>query len=251
MAHFKHFSLLNPNLWNWFLVYSLTFWPKLAHFKHFSLQNQNLWNWFLVKIGQNTKPIALLFGQNWPILSTFHCKIKIFEFCPILTKNQFQRFLVKNFGQNTKPIGLLFCPILTKASFLSTLTFAKWKVLWKFLANFGQNTKPIALVFCQNFDQKSFSKHFSLQNQKCFEMGQNWAKYQAYSLTFWPKLAHFKHFSLQNQNLWNWFLVKIGQNTKPIALLFGQNWPILSTFHCKIKIFEIDFWSKLGKIPSL
>ena len=31
--------------------------------------------------------------------------------------------------------------------------------------------------------------------------GQNLPKYQAYSLTFWPKLAHFTHFSLLNQNL--------------------------------------------------
>ena len=164
------------------------------------MQNQNLWNWFLVKIGQNTKPIALLFGQNWPILSTFHCKIKIFEI--------------------------------------------------DFWSKLGQNTKPIALLFGQNWPILS-TFHFAKSKSLKLIFGQNWAKYQAYSLTFWPKFAHFKHFSLQNQNLWNWFLVKIGQNTKPIALLFGQNWPILSTFHCKIKIFEIDFWSKLGKIPSL
>ena len=81
--------------------------------------------------------------------------------------------------------------------------------------------------------------------------GQNWAKYQGYSLTFWSKLAHFSHFSLYNQNLGKWFLVKIRQNTKAIALLFGQNWPILATFHSTIKIWENDFWSQLGKIPSL
>ena len=36
-----------------------------------------------------------------------------------------------------------------------------------------------------------------------------------------------------------------------IALLFGQNWPILATFQSPFKIREIDFWSKLAKIPSL
>ena len=81
--------------------------------------------------------------------------------------------------------------------------------------------------------------------------GQNWAKYQGYSLTFWSKLAHFSHFSLYNQDHIVWFLVKIGQNTKAIALLFGQNWPILATFHSTVEIWENDFWSKLGKIPRL
>ena len=81
--------------------------------------------------------------------------------------------------------------------------------------------------------------------------GENWPKYQAYSLTFWPKLANFTHFLLDNPNQADWFLVKIGQNTKPIALLFGQNSPILPTFHSTIQIRQIDFWWKLAKIPSL
>ena len=53
-------------------------------------------------------------------------------------------------------------------------------------------------------------------------LGQNWAKYQGYSLTFWPKFAHYSHFSLYNQSQEKLFLVKIGQNTKAIALLFGE-----------------------------
>ena len=149
--------------WAKYQGYSLTFCRKLAHFSHFSLYNQNQEKWFLVKIGQNTKAIALLFVENWPILATFHSTIKI-------RKNEF---------------------------------------------------------------------------------GQNWAKYQGYSLTFWQKLAHFSHFSLYNQNQEKWFLVKIGQNTKAIVLLFVENWPILATFHSTIKIRKNDFWSKLGKIPRL
>ena len=72
--------------------------------------------------------------------------------------------------------------------------------------------------------------------------GENWAKYQAYSLTFWRKLAHFSHFSLYNPNESHRFLVKIGQNTKPIALLFGENWPILATFHSTVQVRKNNFW---------
>ena len=72
--------------------------------------------------------------------------------------------------------------------------------------------------------------------------GENWAKYQAYRLTFWRKLAHFSHFSFYNPNESDRFLVKIGQNTNPIALLFGENWPILATFYSTIQIWKIDFW---------
>ena len=55
--------------------------------------------------------------------------------------------------------------------------------------------------------------------------GQNWAKYQGYSLTFWPELAHFSHFLLYNQNQEKLFLVKIGQNTKAITLLLARIGP--------------------------
>ena len=39
------------------------------------------------------------------------------------------------------------------------------------------------------------------------------------------------------------------QNTKAIALLFGENWPILATFQSKIEMSKFDFWAKLAKIP--
>ena len=149
--------------WAKYQGYSLNFLRKLAHFSHFSLYKPNQEKWFLVKIGQNTKAIALLFGENWPILATFH------------STNQIRK-----------------------------------------------------MIFAQN-----------------------WAKYQGYSLTFWRKLAHFSHFSLYKPNQEKWFLVKIGQNTKATALLFGENWPILATFHSTNQIRKNDFWWKLGKIPRL
>ena len=84
-----------------------------------------------------------------------------------------------------------------------------------------------------------------------FNFDHFWAKYQGYILTFWPKLAHFHHLSMCNQNQWSSILVIFGQNTKAIALHFGQNWLIFITFHCAIKINEVQFWSLLGKIPRL
>ena len=92
---------------------------------------------------------------------------------------------------------------------------------------------------------------FTLQSKSTrWIFRQNWAKYQAYSLNFWPKLAHFSHFLLYNQNQPDGFFVKIGQNTKPIALIFGQNWPILAIFYSTIKINQMDFSSKLGKYQT-
>ena len=133
----------------------------------------------------------------------------------------------------------------------------------------------------------SFSSLFNVQSKSInFNVGHFWAKYQGYSLTFWPKLAHFHHFSMCNQNQstsmsvicgqntkaiallfgQNWLIfitfqcaiksitsisVIFGQNTKAIALLFGQNWLIFITFQCAIKINQLQFRSFLGKIPRL
>ena len=86
--------------------------------------------------------------------------------------------------------------------------------------------------------------HFSICNQKSinFNFGHFWAKYQGYSLTFWPKMAHFHHFSICNQNQSISILVIFGQNTKVIALLFGQKWLIFITFQSAIKINQFQFW---------
>ena len=135
----------------------------MPHFHHFSICNQNQSISILVIFGQNTKVIALLFGQKCLIFITFQSAIKI---------NQFQ--------------------------------------FWSF-----------------------------------------WAKYQGYSLTFWPKMPHFHHFSICNQNQPMSILVIVRQNTKSIALLFGQRCLIFITFQSAIKINQFQFWSFLGKIPRL
>ena len=111
----------------------------------------------------------------------------------------------------------------------------------------GQHTKAIALLFG---NIGSFSSLFNVQSNSInFNFGHLWAKYQGYSLTFWPKLAHFHHFSMCNQNQSISISVICGQNTKAIALLFGQNWLIFITFQCAIKINQCQFRSFVGKIP--
>ena len=113
----------------------------------------------------------------------------------------------------------------------------------------GQTTKAIALLFGHKW-------LIFITFQCAIKMNefQNWSfvgKYQGYSLTFWPKMAHFHHFSMCNHNEWIANLVIFGQNTKAIALLFGHKWLIFITFQCAIKMNEFQIWSFVGKIPRL
>ena len=117
------------------------------------------------------------------------------------------------------------------------------------LVIFEQNTKAIALLFGQN---RTFSSLFNVQSQSIsFKFGHFWAKYQGYSLTFRPKIAHFHHFSMVNQNQSISNVVIFEQNTKAIALFFGQTSLIFITFQCSIKINQLQIWSVLSNIPRL
>ena len=93
-----------------------------------------------------------------------------------------------------------------------------------------------------------------------FNFGHVWANYHGYSLTFWPQLPHSHHFSMCNQNQSISTSVIFGQNTKAIALLFGQNCLIFITFQCAIENqsisisvifgqnnqgYSLTFWPKL------
>ena len=187
------------HFWAKYQGYSLTFSPKLPHFHHFSICNQNQSISISVIFGQNTKAIALLFGQNCLIFITFQSAITI---------NQFQ-----------------FRSFLGKIPRLQPYFFAK-----------------IA----------SFSSRFNLQSKSInFNFGHFWAKYQGYSLTFSPQLPHFHHFSICNQNQSISISVICGQNTKAIALLFGQNCLIFITSQSAITINQFQFRSFVGKIPRL
>ena len=98
----------------------------------------------------------------------------------------------------------------------------------------------------------SFSSLFNLQSKSInFNFRHFSAKYQGYSLTFCPKMAHFHHFSISNQNQSISIFVIFRQNTKVIALLFAHKWLIFITFQSPIKINQFQFWSFFGKIPRL
>ena len=179
--------------------YSLTFRPKIAHFHHFSICNQNQSISISVIFRQNTKVIALLFGQKSLIFITFQSPIKI---------NQFQ--------------------------------------FWSFVGKI-QRLQPYFLA-----KNRSVSSLFNLQSKSInFNCGHFSAKYKGYSLTFWPKIVHFHHFSICNQNQSISIVVIFRQNTKVIALLFGQKSLICITFQSAIKINQCQFRSFFGKIPSL
>ena len=171
----------------------------MAHFHHLSICNQIQSISNLVIFCQNTKAIALLFGQKWLIFITFQSAIKI---------NQFQ--------------------------------------IWSFFAKI-----PRLLAY---FSAKhgSFSSHVNLQSNSInFKFGHFLPKYQGYSLTFRPKMAHFHHFSICNQNQSISNLVIFCQNTKAIALLFGQTWLIFITCQSAIKFNQFQIWSFLAKVPRL
>ena len=88
------------------------------------------------------------------------------------------------FGQNTKVIAWYFAH-------------------GHFWVNFGQNIKVIALLFGQKWlILITFQCAIKLNEFQFWSfLGDFWAKYQGYSLTFWPKMADFDHFSICNQKL--------------------------------------------------
>ena len=286
--------------------YSLTFWPKIADCNHFSICNQNQSISILVIFRQNTKFIALLFGQNSLIFITFQSAIKInqFQFWSFFGKipRLQSYFLAKNrsfaslFNLQSKSINVNFGHFSAKQQSYS-LTF--WPKIAHFhhfsicnqnqsismLVIYRQNTKVIALLLgqkslivitfqsaikinqCQFWSfvgiiqrlqpyclakNRLFSSLFNLQSKSInFNCGHLSAKYQGYSLSFWPKIAHFHHFSICNQNQSISMLVIYRQNTKVIALLVGQTSLIVITFQSAIKINQFQFWSFFGKIPKL
>ena len=284
---------------------SLTFWPQLAHFHHFSICNQNQSISISVIFGQNTKAIALLlakigsfsslfnlqsksinfnFGHFWPKYQGYSltCWPKLAHFHHFSICNQYQSISSSVIlGQNTKALALLLAKIGSLSSLFNLQSksinfnfgqfWSKYQgyslTFWPKLAHFhhfsicnqyqsisssvilGQNTKALALLLAKI---GSLSSLFNLQSKSInFNFGQFWSKYQGYSLTFWPKLAHFHHFSICNQNQSISISVMFGQNTKAIALLFGQNWLIFITFQSAIKINQFQFRSVLAKIPRL
>ena len=266
----KSINFIFGHCWPNYQGYSLAFWPKMAHFHHFSFCNQTQSISMLVIFGQNTKAIALLFGRQWLMFITFQSAIKInqFQFWSFLAKLPRLQpyFLAKNgsfsslFNLQSKSINFNFGHFWPKYQGYSLTFWSKMAHFHHFLicnqnqsisilVIFGQTTKAIALLFGQK--QLIFITFQSATNSINCNFGHFWPKYQGYSLTFWPKMAHFHHFSICNQNQSISILVIFGKNTKAIALLFGQKWLIFITFQSAIKINQFQFWSFLAKLPRL
>ena len=250
--------------------YSLTFWPKMPHFHHLSICNQNQSVSNLVIFQQNTKAIALLFGQKCLIFITFQSAIKlnqcqsssVFSKIPRLQPYflgkiasfsslfnlQSKSISVKfgHFSANNKAIAFLFgqkCLIFI--TFQSAIKLNECQI-WSFFSKIPR-LYPYFLA-----ENASFSSLFNLQSISIsVKFGHFSAKYQGYSLTFWPKMPHFHHFSICNQHQSVSNLVSFQQNTKAIALLFGQKCLIFITFQSAIKINQCQIWSFFSKIPRL
>ena len=203
----------------------------------FNLQSKSInfnFGHFSLIFGRNTTAIALLFGQNWLIFITFQSAIKINQFqfrsffAHFWPKYQgysltfrpklahFHHFSICNQNQSIS-ISVIFRSFLTEirrlwpyflakiGSFSSLFNLQSKSISFNFghfSLIFGQNTKAIALLFGQNwFIFITFQSAIKI-NQCQFRsfFAHFWPKYLGYSLTFWPKLAHFHHFSICNHN---------------------------------------------------
>ena len=138
---------------------------------------------------------------------------------------------MRHFWPKSKAIALVFSSLFNLQSKSINFKFGH------FLAKY----QGYSLTFWPKM--ASFSSLFNLQSKSInFNFGHFSPKYQGYSLTFWPKMAHFHHFSICNQNQSISILVIFRQNTKAIALLFGQKCLIFITFQSAIKINQFQFW---------
>ena len=119
----------------------------MAHFHHFSICNQNQSISNLVIFEQNTKAIALLFGQKWLIFITSICN-----------QNQSISNLVM-FEQNTKAIALLFGQkSLIFITFQSAIKINQFQI-WSFLSKIP---RLYPYILAKN---RSFSSLFNLQSK--------------------------------------------------------------------------------------
>ena len=216
------------------------------------------------------KAIALLFGQKCLIVITFNVQSKWINFnfghlsakyqghsltsgpkmahChhfSMCNHNQSISILVI-FEQNTKGYSLTFWP--KKASF-SSLSMCNQNQSISILVMFRQNTKVIALLFGQKclmfitFQCAIKINHILILS--CFS---KISRLQPY---FLGKNASISSLSMCNQNQSISILVMFRQNTKVIALRFGQKCLIFITFQCAIKINQILILSFFSKISRL
>ena len=148
----------------------------MAQFHHFSICNQYQSISNLVILWQNTKAIALLFGQNWLMLMTFQSAIKITQIL------KFPQFLAKYLGYS-----LTFWPNMAHFHHFSNLQSKS--INFKF-GHFVAQYQGYSLTF---WPKMAHFHHFSILQSKSinFKFGHGLGQYQGYSLTFWPKWLIF------------------------------------------------------------
>ena len=182
-------------------------------------------------------------------------------------------FIPPQFWGKIQAYSLTFWPNI--AHFLSRNFHAKMcPILYRL--SFGQKSKPIALLFGHKLP--IFVPKFLCKNVSNFIPPQYWGKIQAYSLTFWPNIAHFlsrnfyakicpilyrlnfgqksKPIAFLSRNLYAkicpiLYCLNFGQKSKPIALLFGQKLPIFCPEIFMQKFVQLFAASILGKTASL
>ena len=174
----------------------------------------------------------------WPKMAHFHH----FSICD--QHQSISKLVI--FGRITNAIALRFAQnwliFITFQYAININQFQNWSFL-------GKIPRLLPYFLAKNC---SFSSLFNMRSTSInFKIGHFWAKYQGYSPTFLQNTAHFHHFSICDQHASISKLVIFGQNTKAIALPFGQKWLIVITFQYAIKINQFQNWSFLGKIPRL
>ena len=194
----------------------------------------------LVIFHQNTKAIALLFGQKSLIFITFQSAIKI---------NQFQ---IWSFFTKIPRLQPYF--LAKHRSFSSLFNLQSKSINFKF-GHFGSFLSKIPRLqpYCLATN-RSFSSLFNLQSNSInVKFGHFWSllsKIPRLQPYFLAKNRSFSSlFNLQSKSInfkFGHFWVSFEQNTKAIALLFGQKSLIFITFQSAIKIIQFQLWSFLG-----
>ena len=200
-------------------------------------------------VNLQSKSIKFTFGHFSPKYQgyslTFWPNLPYFHHLSICNQHQSISNLVIC-QQNTKAIAFLFgkkCLIFI--TFHSAVNINHCQI-WSLFTKIPR-LQPYFLA-----KPSSFSSLFNLQSKSItFKFSHLSPKYQGYSLTFWPDMPYFHHFSICNQNESISILVMFHQNTKAIALLFGQKCLIFITFQSAIKITQFQLWSFFTKIPRL
>ena len=113
-----------------------------------------------------------------------------------------------------------------------------------------QCPKIIALVFLP--DDVSVSPRFTLESywvySSCWYCLLNC---KGYSLSFWSTLADIRHVSFSSQNHSISIQMVFHESLKIIAVLFGQNWLIFTTWQCGVKISQCKCQSCFTRVERV